>query len=231
MRFSIISIFPELIESYADAALLGRARRAKKIFVRTVNPRDFVHDSHRTVDDKPFGGGVGMVMKVEPIYKSLKKLGTLETNAKNKNKKRRVILLSANGRQFTQKIASEYTKKYDELVFICGRYEGVDARVAKHLADEELSVGPYVLTGGELPALVVIDAVSRLVPGVLGNEASLAEESHNEPGCGEYPQYTRPEKFKPVGAEKSWNVPAILLSGNHKKIAEWKAKKSAKDFN
>lgn len=216
MKFAVISIFPEIIEAYARVGILGRAARAKKISVRTVNPRDFTTDTHQTVDDKPFGGGAGMVMKVEPIYKALKKI------APKKTKKQLVVLLAAGGTPFTQNLARTWAKKYSEIIFIAGRYEGVDARVAEHLCDAEISVGQYVLTGGELPALTIIDAVARLVPGVLGNEESLAEESHNEIGVSEYPQYTRPEKFKPRGAKKSWNVPPVLLSGDHKKIAEWR---------
>lgn len=216
MKFSVITIFPEMITSYAAAGILGRAQKAKKIKVVTVNPRDFTNDPHRTVDDKPFGGGAGMVMKIEPIARALKKV------AARPSKKRRVILMAASGRLFTEKVAAELAQKYNELVFVCGRYEGVDARVGEFLCDEALSMGPYVLTGGELPALTIIDAVARLLPGVLGNEESLAEESHNEIGVGEYPQYTRPEKFKARGAKKTWDVPAVLLSGDHQKIADWR---------
>lgn len=215
MKFTAITIFPEMIESYAQAAMLGRAQKAKLITVGTINPREFATDRHNTVDDKPYGGGAGMVMKIEPLYKAIKKA------APRASKKRRVILMSASGRPFSQRVAEEFAAKYSELVFVCGRYEGVDARVAEYI-DEEISVGPYVLTGGELPALIIIDAVSRLVPGVLGNEVSLAEESHNVDGEGEYPQYTRPEVFKKL------KVPAELLSGNHKLIKEWRKKRSSK---
>lgn len=211
MKFTAITLFPEMIESYASAAMLGRAQKKKLISVRTINPRLFTTDAHQTVDDKPFGGGAGMVMKIEPLYKAIKKA------APRPSKKRCVILLSASGRPFTQAVAREFAKKYTELVLVCGRYEGVDGRVAEHLVDEEISVGPYVLTGGELPALTIIDAVARLVPGVLGNGASLEEESHNELGVGEYPQYTRPEKFK------TWRVPPELLSGDHAAVAKWRA--------
>lgn len=216
MKFTAITLFPEMITDYASAAILGRAQKAKKISIATVNPRAFATDKHGTVDDKPYGGGAGMIMKVEPLYKAIK------TAAPRASKKRRIILMSASGRQFSQSVAKEYAEKYSELIFVCGRYEGVDARVTENLIDEELSVGPYVLTGGELPALIVMDAVSRLVPGVLGNEESLTEESHNETGVGEYPQYTRPEVFK------GWRVPEELLSGNHKQIAEWRKKHSKK---
>ncbi|OGH68111.1 MAG: tRNA (guanosine(37)-N1)-methyltransferase TrmD [Candidatus Magasanikbacteria bacterium RIFCSPHIGHO2_02_FULL_50_9b] len=212
MKFTVITLFPELIAAYTNAAMLGRAQKKHLISVATINPRDFTQDAHQTVDDKPFGGGAGMVMKIEPLYRAIKKA------APRKNKKCRVILLSASGRPFTQAVAQEFAARYTELVFVCGRYEGVDARVAEHLVDEELSVGSYVLTGGELPALTVIDAVARLIQGVLGNAESLAEESHNTDNTGEYPQYTRPEKFK------TWRVPPELLSGNHAAIAAWRRK-------
>ncbi len=215
MKFTAITLFPEMIESYAKAARVGRAQKAKLIAVGTINPREFATDNHNTVDDKPYGGGAGMVMKIEPLYKAIKKA------APRASKKRRVILMSASGRPFSQRVAEEFAREYSELVFVCGRYEGVDARVAEFI-DEEISVGPYVLTGGELPVLIIIDAVSRLVPGVLGNEVSLAEESHNIDGEGEYPQYTRPEVFKKL------KVPEELLSGNHKRIAEWRKKNSKK---
>lgn len=219
MKFSVITIFPELIEAYTRVGILARAVRAKKIAVRTVNPRTFATDAHKTVDDKPFGGGAGMVMKIEPIYKALKKI------APTKTKKRLVVLMAAGGKKFNQTIAAQWAKKYSEIILISGRYEGVDARVAENLCDEQISVGEYVLTGGELPALTIIDAVARLLPGVLGNKESLAEESHNEIGVSEYPQYTRPEKFKPRGAKTSWDVPTVLLSGDHKKIQAWRKDK------
>lgn len=168
--------------------------------------RDFATDKHRRVDDKPFGGGPGMVLMVEPIERALKKvLG-------QKKAKSRVILTSARGKTFDQADARRLAK-YDHLVFVCGRYEGVDERVAEHLVDEECSIGPYVLTGGELPALVMTDAIARHIPGVLGTGESL-EETH-----GSFPQYTRPEKYK------KWKVPPVLLSGDHKKIAEWRKEK------
>jgi tRNA (guanine37-N1)-methyltransferase len=215
MKFIAITLFPEMIESYAKAAMLGRAQKSGLIEVATINPRVFAKDVHGTVDDKPYGGGAGMVMKIEPLHAAIKQA------APRANTKRRIILMSASGRPFSQRVAEEFAEKYSELVFVCGRYEGVDARVLEFV-DEEVSVGPYVLTGGELPALIITDAVARLVPGVLGNEASLAEESHNESGIGEYPQYTRPEVFKKL------KVPAELLSGNHKAIAEWRQKNTKK---
>lgn len=212
MKFGVVTLFPEMITHACSAGVVGRALKKNILKLATVNPRDFTHDAHHTVDNKPYGGGAGMVMKVEPLYAAVKKL------APRRSKTRRVILLSASGRPFTQQVAAEYAKKYRELIFVCGRYEGVDARVSELVCDEELSVGPFVLSGGEIAALAVIDAVARLVPNVLGNEESLSEESHNEIGVGEYPQYTRPEVFKKL------KVPDVLLSGDHKKIKEWRAK-------
>lgn len=209
-KFGVVSLFPEVISSACSAGVIGRAIKDELIFLRTINPRDFTHDAHHTVDDKPYGGGAGMVMKAQPLYAAIKKLSP------RRSKKRRVILLSASGRPFTQRVVREYAEKYSEIILVCGRYEGVDARVAQLACDEELSVGPFVLSGGEIAACAVIDAVARLVPGVLGNEASLDEESHNEEGVGEYPQYTRPVVFEGL------RVPEVLLSGDHKKIVRWR---------
>lgn len=213
-RFDVITIFPEMIASYADASILGRAQKKKLIEVRAPNLRDWTTDKHRTVDDTPYGGGAGMLMKVEPIEKAV---GKLKGRKGREGKKVRVILTSASGKLFTQKDARRLAK-YDQLIFICGRYEGVDHRVEKHVADETFSIGDYVLTGGELPALVMVDAIARMVPGVLGSKASLESESHDEEGMLEYPQYTKPERYK------KWKVPAVLLSGDHKKIEEWRKK-------
>lgn len=201
LRIDLITIFPEMVEPYLSGSILGRGQKAKLLDLRAHNLRKWTHDRHNTVDDKPFGGGPGMVMKVEPFDKALKSLKL--------GKKSRVILTSARGKTFTQADAKRLSK-YDRLVFLCGRYEGVDERVAEHLADEEFSIGPYVLTGGELAALVMTDAVARHIPGVLGKGESL-EEVH-----GSFPQYTRPEVYK------KWKVPAVLLSGDHKKIEEWR---------
>jgi len=221
MRIDIISIFPSMFEAYLGESIIGRARRGGLLDIRVHDLRDQATDRHRTVDDKPFGGGPGMVMKVEPFAKALKTL-RIRDRART-----RVILLSAKGKQFTHKEAVRLATKYRRLVLLCGRYEGVDERVASHLADEELSIGPYVLTGGELPAMVVTDAVVRHVPGVLGAEASLAEESHAVEGVTEYPQYTRPAEYSPRKGV-SWKVPKVLLSGDHAKIAEWRRKKGGK---
>ena len=210
LQFDIITIFPEIFDSYFKESILKRAQKKKLIKIKVYNLRKFTKDKHRTVDDKPYGGGVGMIFKVDVIFRSVKNILKI-------NKKTRVILFSAKGKKFDQKKA-EKLKKYEQIVLICGRYEGVDERVAKYIADEELSIGDYVLTGGEIPAMVVIDAVSRLIPGVIKKE-SLREESFS--GLKkEYPQYTRPEKFR------TWKVPEILISGHHKRIEEWKRKNS-----
>jgi tRNA (guanine37-N1)-methyltransferase len=205
-----VTIHPEVILPYARASILGRAHGEKLINVEAHNLRDWSNDNYQSVDDKPFGGGPGMVMSVEPFDKALKSL-----KAKKGKKTERIILFSAKGKQFTAQDAIRLSK-YKRLVLLCGRYEGIDERVAENLVDEEICIGPYVLTGGELPALIVIDAVARQVKGVLGAHESLTEESHNIPGILEAPQYTRPAVYK------KWKVPEVLLSGDHKKIAEWR---------
>jgi len=226
LRIDIITIFPEMVEPYLNGSILGRAQKARLLKVAVHQLRTWTHDRHQSVDDRPFGGGPGMVMKIAPFHEALVTLGVRKQNGSKTAaaKKTRVILMSAKGTQFTQAEARRLLK-YNRLVFLCGRYEGVDERVASHLADEEMSIGPYVLTGGELPALVMADAIVRLRPGVLGKEASLLVESHTEEGILEYPQYTRPEVYA-VKKGKAWRVPKILMSGNHKKIEEWRKTKS-----
>ncbi len=222
LRVDILTIFPEMVEPYLRGSMLGRGHTMGALDLRAHQLRTWTNDVHQTVDDRPFGGGPGMVMKVGPIHKALqalkvrKKDGSVPATAK----KTRVILTSAKGKIFKQADA-ERLGAYDRLVFVCGRYEGVDERIATHLIDEELSIGEYVLTGGELAALVMTDAVARLRPGVLGKEASLDTESHTIEGVLEYPQYTRPETY-PVKKGLDWCVPPILLSGDHKKIAQWR---------
>lgn len=208
--FDVLTIFPEAITPYTDASILGRAQKKKLIEIHAHNLRDWSQDRHQKVDDTPYGGGAGMLMKIEPFDLAVKEL-------KQKGKKIRVILTSASGKLFIQKDARRLAK-YDQLIFLCGRYEGVDHRVEEHVADEVFSIGNYVLTGGELPALVMIDAIARMIPGVLGSKESLESESHDEEGILEYPQYTKPEVYK------KWKVPEILLSGDHKKIEEWRNK-------
>lgn len=208
MRFDILTIFPGMFNSYLNESILKRAQKNKKVSFHFHDLRDYTNDKHRTVDDRPYGGGVGMVMKVEPIYKALKALST--------NKKCRTLLMSAKGKTFTQADAKRLSK-YKQIVIICPRYEGVDERVMDYV-DEEISIGNYVLTGGELPAMVVIDSITRLLPGVLGKDESSADESHSETGVLEYPQYTRPKAFK------ERRVPKELLSGNHRNIIAWRRK-------
>ncbi len=212
MKFDIITIFPEIFNSYFNESIIKRAQKKKLIKINIHNLRDFTTDKHKTVDDRPYSGGAGMIFKVEPIYKAIKKI-------KRNKQKTRVILFSAKGKKFDQKIARRFSK-LNQLILICGRYEGVDERVAKYIADEEISIGDYVLTGGELPAMIMTDTITRLIPNVIKSE-SLKEESFS--GSLEYPQYTRPEIFSPK-KKINWRVPKILLSGDHKKIQEWQKK-------
>jgi len=214
MNFKIITIFPKIFDSYFSESIIKRAQKQGIIKIISQNLREFSGDRRETVDDTPYGGGAGMLMKIEPLYKALKKL------APRVNKKRKIVLLSAQGQRWTQQLAQKYSK-LNEVIFICGRYEGVDERI-KNFIDEEISIGDYVLTGGELGAMVMIDSITRLLPGALGNEQSSQDESHSQVGILEYPQYTKPEKFKIKN--KSYDVPEILLSGNHQKIKEWQEK-------
>ncbi len=220
-----ITIFPEAFSDYMNASILGRAQKSKLISFKAHDLRKWTHDVHRTVDDKPFGGGPGMLMKPQPFLEALVALGVRKkkdgrARARGRGQRVRVIVTSANGKQFTHKDAVRLSK-YDRLIFLCGRYEGIDQRVIDRLADESFTIGPYVLTGGELPAMVMMDAISRHIPGVLGEETSLDEESWAD-GTGEYPQYTRPEVW--LGMK----VPPVLISGHHRKIAEWRKSKRTK---
>ncbi|MBU1167030.1 tRNA (guanosine(37)-N1)-methyltransferase TrmD [Patescibacteria group bacterium] len=219
MKFNLLTIFPHIFDSYINESILKRAQAKDLITINPVNLRDFATDKHSIIDDTPYGGGPGMIMKVEPLYKAIK---DIRSKAK---KKHRVVLLSPQGKSFTQKVASDYAK-LDEITFVCGRYEGFDARVSEFV-DEEVSIGSYVLSGGELPALVVTEAVARLLPGVLGHEHSADDETYSKDlDYIEYPQYTRPEVFEVNGQELK--VPEILLSGDHQKIKEWRKNKSSK---
>jgi tRNA (guanine37-N1)-methyltransferase len=209
MRIDVITLFPEMFEAPLDASLLGKARAAGRITVAVHDLRDHGLGRHRSVDDEPYGGGPGMVMRPEPIWAAVEELRTEGTH---------VVLMSARGTLLDHEVVRRLAG-HDRLVLICGRYEGVDERVAQHLADEEISIGDYVLAGGELPALVVIETVSRLVPGVLGNRESLALESHSA-GLLEYPQYTRPPEFK------GHVVPEVLLSGDHGAVERWRRDES-----
>ena len=214
MNFKIITIFPKIFDSYFSESIIKRAQKQGIIKITSQDLREFSNDRHKTIDDTPYGGGAGMLMKIEPLYKALKKM------APRANQKRKIVLLSAQGQRWTQQLAQKYSK-LNEVIFICGRYEGVDERI-KNFIDDEISIGDYVLTGGELGAMVMIDSITRLLPGALGNEQSSQDESHSQAGILEYPQYTKPEKFKIKN--KSYDVPEILLSGNHRKIKEWQEK-------
>ncbi|MEK7154435.1 MAG: tRNA (guanosine(37)-N1)-methyltransferase TrmD [Patescibacteria group bacterium] len=227
MRFDVITIFPNFFESFSKEALIARAKKKGLITINTHNLRDWTTDSHKTVDDKPYGGGAGMVLMVEPIMKAVKTL-----KAKIKNKKTRVIVFSPKGKKFNQAMARKFSK-LDQIIMICGRYEGIDERVAKYIADDEMSIGDYILFGGEVPAMVIMEAVTRLLPGTVGKQQSIEDESFKETKgivkdrikkFLEYPHYTRPEIIKISGKAKK--VPEVLLSGNHKKIAEWREKHS-----
>ncbi len=221
LRADVLTLFPEMFPGYLEASILGRAKAKRLLDVKVHQLREWTHDPRKTVDDKPYGGGPGMVMQIKPFHEALMslKLRTKKGGKTPAAKKTRIILTSAKGKLFTQADAQRLSK-YDRLVFLCGRYEGVDERVAKKLTDEELSIGPYVMTGGELAALVMLDAVTRLRHGVLGKEASLEQESWSDGTTREYPQYTRPENYL------GWKVPKELLSGDHAKIAEWRKKQS-----
>lgn len=249
MKFDIITIFPDLFKGFISESLLARAQKkpapkgrglakgGKLINIKTHNLRKWTSDRHKTVDDRPYGGGVGMVLKIDPIFKAVQslKLSNPKSKILNPTQKTRVILLSAKGKTFTQKDARRLSK-YDQLIFICGRYEGIDERVAKYVADEEISIGNYVLFGGEVASMVVIEAVSRLIPGVVQKEESIKNESFSDKEGieKEHPQYTRPEVFRAslaqkggtAGKARAWRVPEVLLSGNHKKIAAWRRQAS-----
>ncbi|MBI4118542.1 MAG: tRNA (guanosine(37)-N1)-methyltransferase TrmD [Parcubacteria group bacterium] len=220
-EFHIITLFPEAF-SYLEQSILKRAQDKKKIIVKVHNLRDFTHGKHMVADDKPYGGGAGMVMKAEPILRAVESI----TKKKSKQKTR-IILLSAKGKQFTQKRAHALAQDFDRIILIAGRYEGIDERVKTILKAEEISVGPYVLTDGDVGAMIIVSAVARLIPGVITLE-SLKEESfwsetlkgELQGGVLEYPHYTRPEVLEHKG--KKYRVPKILLSGDHKKIAEWR---------
>lgn len=216
MLFHILSVIPGALDSYITQSVLGRAQKNKLITIKSYDIRRWATDKHKKVDDRPFGGGAGMVLKVEPIFKAVASIRAKIAKAKKKTKTR-VILFSTRGALFTQEKAQQLSR-YDHVILICGRYEGIDERVAKYIADEEISLGDVVYSGGEIPALAVVDAVARKLPGVLGKYESLEEIQ------GSYPTYTRPEIFIPdvKNKKKKWAVPAVLRSGDHKKIENWR---------
>jgi tRNA (guanine37-N1)-methyltransferase len=213
LQFDIITIFPKIFDSYLKESFIKKAQTKRLIKINIHNLRKWTKDRHQTVDDRPYGGGLGMVLKVEPIYKAVKEI---KQKAKSKKQKTKVILFTPRGKKFNQIIAYQLSK-LNQIIMICGRYEGVDERVAKYIADLELSIGDYDLMGGELPAMVVMETVVRLIPGVLGKPQLLKERITKEKGFIEYPQYTRPEIFSPKKGIK-WRVPKVLISGNHKEI-------------
>jgi tRNA (guanine37-N1)-methyltransferase len=235
MRFDLITIFPEFFSGPLEHGIVRRAREAGIVDVRAQDLREFTKDRHRTVDDRPFGGGEGMVLKPEPLFEAVESL--LGHNLGDANQKiglkakTAIVLMSAAGRLFNQETARQYAQ-FERVIFICGRYEGVDERVAEHLATEEISIGDFVLSGGELPAMLVIDAVTRLLPGALGNEASSQNESFNAMQNAvatsnresrvtahlalDFPHYTRPADFR------GWKVPEVLIGGNHADVAKWR---------
>ena len=211
MRFDVFSLFPELFQPYFDASILGRAIQNSLINVNLYNIRSWTSDRHHVTDDTPYGGGGGMVMKPEPVFAAVEAiLGAPPTCP--------LILMTPQGRPFNQQIAQELSG-YTQLAFLCGRYEGIDERIRQHLVSDEISIGDYVLTGGELPALVLMDAISRLIPGVLGDPDGAQDDSHAS-GLLEYPHYTRPLEFR------SWRAPDVLLSGNHAEILRWRREQS-----
>jgi tRNA (guanine37-N1)-methyltransferase len=213
IRFDILSVFPEMFESPLNHSILKRAQEKGMAEIHLHNIRDYAEDKHRMTDDAPYGGGGGMVMKVEPIDRALASIVPSRDNAL-------VVLLTPQGETFNQKIAEEMSR-YFRIVLVCGHYEGVDERVRDHLVDREISIGDFVLTGGELSAMIIIDAVTRLIPGVLGNYDSASYDSFST-GLLEYPHYTRPGNYR------GWQVPDVLLSGNHREIESWRRKESLK---
>jgi tRNA (guanine37-N1)-methyltransferase len=209
MVFELLTIFPEFFSGPFQHGVVGRAAEAGLLSIRLHDLRDWTYDRHKTVDDRPFGGGEGMLLKPQPLFEAVEAIWPERTAGD------RVVLLSAQGKRFSQADARRFSL-YERMLLICGRYEGVDERVVEHLVDEELSIGDFVLSGGELAAAVVVDSVARLIPGVLGNQDSTVHESFSEPGLLDCPQYTRPADFR------GWKVPEVLLGGNHEAIRKWR---------
>ncbi len=209
MKVDVLTLFPGMFTGPLDESIVKRARAAGALHLQVHNLRDWTHDRHRTVDDKPFGGGPGMLLKPDPIFEAVEALADESTH---------VVLMAPSGRTFNQGVARELVE-FPHLILVCGSYEGFDERIREHLADDELSIGDYVLTNGALPAMVIIDTVARLLPGVLGDESSAVDESFSH-GLLEYPQYTRPSDFR------GWKVPDVLLSGNHAEIEKWRREQS-----
>jgi tRNA (guanine37-N1)-methyltransferase len=223
MKFEIFTLLPEIFPPYLESSILQRARQRGLIDVHVHNIRDYTHDRHHTTDDTPYGGGGGMVMKPEPVFEAVESVLGFTSNPTQPTPVP-VILLTPQGRVFTQRVAEELSG-HERIAVLCGRYEGVDERIREHLVTDEISIGDYVLTGGELPALMIIDAVSRLMPGVLGDPTGAEDDSHSM-GLLEYPHYTRPPEFR------GWQVPEILLSGDHGRIEKWRREQAlTRTFN
>jgi tRNA (guanine37-N1)-methyltransferase len=214
MKCEVLTLFPDIINTYLSESILKRAQDKKLLEVKTYNIRNFASDKHNTVDDYPYGGGPGMVLKPEPLYEAIDFL-------KKDNEQRRIVLLSPQGKPFNQMIAEEFAREKRRVTFICGRYEGIDERVRIALINDEISIGDYVMTGGELAALVIIDTTTRLIPGAIGDEKSIEDESFSW-GLLDYPHYTRPREYRGL------KVPDILVSGNHKEILRWRRKEAIK---
>jgi tRNA (guanine37-N1)-methyltransferase len=226
MQFEVFTLLPEIFPPYLESSILNRARQKGLIDVRVHNIRDYTHDKHHTADDTPYGGGGGMVMKPEPVFEAIESVLGLATPPSDPAPASNIpiILLTPQGRVFTQRVAEELSR-HEHIVLLCGRYEGVDERIREHLVTDEISIGDYVLTGGELPALMIIDAVSRLLPGVLGDPTGAEDDSHSM-GLLEYPHYTKPPEFR------GWKVPDVLASGNHAKIDKWRREQAlTRTFN
>jgi tRNA (guanine37-N1)-methyltransferase len=223
MQFEVFTLLPEVFPPYLESSILQRARQRGLLDVRVHNIRDYTHDRHHTTDDTPYGGGGGMVMKPGPVFEAVESiLGPISIQTQPVATP--VILLTPQGRVFTQRVAEEYAR-YERIALLCGRYEGVDERIREHLVTDEISIGDYVLTGGELPALILIDAIARLIPDVLGDPTGAEDDSHSM-GLLEYPHYTRPPEFR------DWKVPDILLSGDHAKIDRWRREQAlSRTFN
>lgn len=214
MQFEVFTLLPEVFPPYLESSIIQRARQRGLVSVNVHNIRDYTHDKHHMTDDTPYGGGGGMVMKPEPVFEAIETVLELDPHRTPSELAPPIIMLTPQGRVFTQAIAEELSH-YGKIALLCGRYEGMDERIREHLVTDEISIGDYVLTGGELPALILIDAVSRLIPGVLGDPTGAEDDSHAT-GLLEYPHYTRPPEFR------GWKVPEILLSGDHGKIEKWR---------
>lgn len=226
MRFDIITIFPKIFDSYFNESIIKRAQEKGKVKIKAWDLRDFSRDKHKKVDDRPFGGGAGMVIQAEPVLRTVSTI-KIKNKSTNRRTKIKIIVLSAKGKQFNQKMAYDWSRKYKNFIFVTGRYEGIDERVTKILKAEEISIGPYITTDGDVAVMVIISALTRLIPNVINwnsleDESFLSKNIAKEAKTGEleYPHYTRPEVLKWKG--KEYKVPKILLSGNHKKIEEWR---------